>query len=77
MVEKKWFNGIVKFFRKDKMYGFIAPDDGGKDVFVHAKCLAEAPYLEENDVVSFKIGKDPKGRREAKNVLLVKSKEAK
>lgn len=50
--------GKVKFFNSQKGYGFIAPDDGSKDVFVHVSALEKAGIrqLNENDVVSYEVG---------------------
>lgn len=47
--------GTVKFYNDQKGYGFIAPDDGGKDVFVHATALERAGMsnLREGQKVSF------------------------
>jgi cold shock protein len=47
--------GTVKFYNEQKGYGFIAPDDGGKDVFVHATALERAGMsgLREGQKVSF------------------------
>ncbi len=48
-------NGIVKFFNAQKGFGFIQPEDGGKDVFVHATALERAgiPGLSDGQKVSF------------------------
>ena len=48
-------NGTVKFYNDQKGFGFIAPDDGGKDVFVHATALERAGMraLVEGQKVSF------------------------
>lgn len=48
-------NGTVKFYNDTKGFGFIAPDDGGKDVFVHATALERAGLrgLSEGQKVSF------------------------
>ena len=56
--------GTVKFFNGAKGFGFIAPDDGGKDVFVHATALEAAGIrtLNEGDKVSFELEDDRKGR---------------
>lgn len=56
--------GTVKFFNTAKGFGFIQPNDGGKDVFVHATALERAGIrgLSEGDVVSFVLEDDRKGR---------------
>jgi cold shock protein len=57
-------SGTVKFFNGAKGFGFIAPDDGGKDVFVHATALERAGLrsLNEGDKVTFTLEDDRKGR---------------
>ena len=52
--------GTVKFYNIQKGYGFIAPDSGGKDVFVHATALERAGMgpLEEGQKVSFDTAED-------------------
>jgi CspA family cold shock protein len=56
--------GTVKFFNAAKGYGFIQPETGGKDVFVHATALEAAGIggLQEGDKVSFVLEDDRKGR---------------
>lgn len=56
--------GTVKFFNSSKGYGFITPDTGGQDVFVHASALEAAGIngLMEGDKVSFELEDDRKGR---------------
>ncbi|MCH4249257.1 MAG: cold-shock protein [Microbacteriaceae bacterium] len=55
--------GTVKWFNADKGYGFIAPDDGGDDVFAHYSAIATEGFrtLEENQKVSFEVKQGPKG----------------
>ena len=57
-------NGTVKFFNGGKGFGFIQPDDGSKDVFVHATALEAAGIrsLNEGDKISFVLEDDRKGR---------------
>ena len=57
-------NGTVKFFNTAKGFGFITPDEGAKDVFVHATALETAGIraLNEGDRVSFVLEDDRKGR---------------
>jgi CspA family cold shock protein len=57
-------NGTVKFFNSAKGFGFIEPDDGGKDVFVHVSALEAAGIraLKEGDRVSFELEDDRRGR---------------
>jgi CspA family cold shock protein len=61
--------GTVKFFNAEKGYGFIAPEDGGEDVFVHFSNIAGTGYrnLEEGQKVEFEVGPGRKGD-EARNV---------
>jgi cold shock protein len=52
--------GIVKFYNEQKGYGFIQPEDGSKDVFVHASALERAGMrsLSEGQKVSFDVQED-------------------
>jgi cold shock protein len=54
--------GTVKFYNGQKGFGFIQPDDGGKDVFVHATALERAGIsgLVEGQKVSFDTQEDPR-----------------
>jgi CspA family cold shock protein len=55
--------GTVKWFKPQKGYGFIAPDGGGEDVFVHYSAIQGAGYrnLEEGEKVEFTVQQGPKG----------------
>lgn len=61
--------GTVKWFNDQKRFGFITPDDGGKDLFVHANSIARGS-LQENDKVQYEVGRGQKGPC-AENVSLV------
>ena len=52
-------NGTVKFFNNAKGFGFITPDDGSKDVFVHKNDLED--QIAEGDKVSYDVAEGPKG----------------
>ena len=52
-------NGTVKFFNRSKGFGFITPDEGGKDIFVHKNGLTDE--INEGDKVSFDVEETPKG----------------
>jgi cold shock protein len=55
--------GTVKWFNGEKGFGFIAPDDGSKDVFVHYSEVQGSGFrtLEENQRVQFEVEQGPKG----------------
>lgn len=66
-------NGTVKFFNHSRGFGFIAPEDGSKDVFVHVTALQASgiPSIDEGDKVTFEIEDDPRGRgKQASNIAL-------
>ena len=63
--------GTVKWFNGQKGYGFIQPDDGSKDVFVHVSAVERAglSYLNEGQKVSFEVKIDPRrGKSSAENL---------
>lgn len=63
--------GTVKWFNSTKGYGFITPDEGGQDVFVHISAVQAAGMqsLEDNQKLSFELQNDPaKGKTSAVNL---------
>lgn len=68
-------NGKVKFYKSDIGYGFIQPDDGSDDVFVHVTSLANSlPSLIQDQRVSFEIVASDRGKgngKKAANVRLI------
>jgi cold shock protein len=61
--DKQMAQGTVKWFNPDKGFGFIAPDDGTADVFVHHSAIDMGGYrtLEENQKVEYTTRQGPKG----------------
>ena len=63
--------GTVKFYNSQKGFGFIQPDDGGKDVFVHATALERAGMrgLVEGQKISFDVETDRRSGKDAASNL--------
>jgi CspA family cold shock protein len=64
--------GVVKWFNTTKGYGFIAPEDGGKDVFVHISAVERAGQksLKEGQKIQYELVEGRNGRFSAENLVL-------
>ena len=62
--------GTVKFFNADKGYGFIQPEDGGSDAFVHISAVEKAGMrtLDRDQRVSYDLETDNRGKTSAVNI---------
>lgn len=65
-------NGTVKWFNGTKGYGFIAPEDGGADVFVHITAVQAAGLqgLEDDQKVTYELEEGRNGKQNATNISL-------
>jgi CspA family cold shock protein len=65
-------NGTVKFFNADKGYGFIQPEDGSKDAFVHISAVEASGLqtLDRDQRVSYELETDRRGKTSAVNLKL-------
>lgn len=65
--------GTVKWFNSQKGYGFIAPEDGSKDVFVHISAVERAalPSLNEGQRVQYELVTGKNGKSSAENLKIV------
>ncbi len=66
-------NGTVKWFNTTKGYGFIAPEDGGKDIFVHISAVERSGLtgLADDQKVTYDLTAGRDGRESAENLTLV------
>ena len=66
-------NGTVKFFNDQKGFGFIQPDDGSADAFVHATAVERAGWrgLQQNQRLSYDVVQGQRGKSEAANLRLI------
>ena len=62
--------GTVKWFNDEKRYGFITPDEGGKDLFVHATGIAQGTSLQEGAKVEYESADSDRGPK-AINVRVI------
>lgn len=62
--------GTVKFFNTDKGYGFIAPEDGGNDAFVHISAVERAGLrtLDKDQRITYELELDKRGKQSAVNI---------
>lgn len=61
--------GTVKFFNQEKGFGFITPDEGGQDVFVHVSAVQGSTLLRDGQRVSYEMGQDRRtGKSRAEGV---------
>ena len=69
--------GAVKFFNESKGFGFIQPDDGGPDSFVHISDVERSGMstLKENQRVSYDVEEDQRGKMKATNLRAVEGAE--
>lgn len=66
--------GIVKFFNSEKGYGFIRPEDGGSDLFVHISAVSQSGLetLEQGQAIGYELEPDKKGKGpKAVNLVLL------
>ena len=65
--------GTVKFFNTTKGFGFIQPEDGGKDVFVHISAVERSGLtgLKDDQKVTYELATGRDGRESAENIALV------
>ena len=63
-IEKEGLTGTVKFFNQDRGFGFITPDDGGEDVFVHISSVERSglPGVEDGMKLTFDLAADTRGK---------------
>ena len=68
--DRNMITGTVKFFNADKGYGFIAPEGGGGDAFVHISAVERAGLrtLDKDQRVSYELETDKRGKTSAVNI---------
>jgi len=71
--EKSMTTGTVKFFNASKGFGFIEPEDGGKDAFVHISAVERGSLSTSNEgqKVSYELEPDRDGKSSAENISVV------
>ena len=68
---KRMVKGVLKTWKEDRGFGFIKPDDGGKDIFIHISALnAVSRRPTTGDVIYYQIAKDNRGKYKAINAQI-------
>ncbi|MGZ4968610.1 MAG: cold shock domain-containing protein [Methylobacter sp.] len=68
---KTMIKGVLKTWKEDRGFGFISPDDGGKDIFIHISALkgtSRRPVT--SDVIYYQVAKDNRGKFKAVNAYI-------
>lgn len=65
--------GKVKFFNQEKSYGFIVPEDGGSDIFLHMTELEKSGYkgISIGQCVSYELHTNKEGKQQATNIKII------
>ncbi len=68
---KRMVKGVLKTWKEDRGFGFIKPDDGGKDIFIHISALGAVSRRPiTGDVIYYQIAKDNRGKYKAINAQI-------
>jgi CspA family cold shock protein len=68
---KRMVKGVLKTWKEDRGFGFIKPDDGGKDIFIHISALKGISRRPKTgDVIYYQIAKDNRGKYKAVNAQI-------
>jgi cold shock CspA family protein len=68
---KRMVKGVLKTWKEDRGFGFIKPDDGGKDIFIHISALSsESRRPTTGDIIHYQVGKDNRGKFKAINAQI-------
>jgi cold shock CspA family protein len=68
---KRMVKGVLKTWKEDRGFGFIKPDDGGKDIFIHISSLSsESRRPTTGDIIHYQVGKDNRGKFKAINAQI-------
>ncbi len=68
---RKTVTGVLKTWKEDRGFGFIKPNDGGKDIFIHISALdGESPRPRTGDVIHYQVSRDSRGKFKAINAQI-------
>lgn len=74
---KPLLRGVIKTWKEDRGFGFISPENGGRDVFVHISAIGKSTrHPEPGDIIHYQITRDKQGKFRAINASIENSKTA-